>query len=159
MPLPLAKVVLGGLLSTKDLTVDAWSRVLDSLNWHLDQEEAWRAILALSYYDLPFYLKSCFLYLGLFPEGYNIPVRRLIRLWIAEGFVQKRGEECLEDVGKDYIEELVGRNIIQVANRRLSIYTAKDIEEKNKGAEVEGKSEIESSSVGREQVADGGNLS
>ncbi|KAF6148399.1 hypothetical protein GIB67_036614 [Kingdonia uniflora] len=145
---------------TKDLTVDAWSRVLDSLNWHLDQDGTCQAILALSYYDLPFYLKSCFLYLGLFPEGYKIPVRRLIRLWIAEGFVQKRGEECLEDVGKDYIEELVGRNIIQVANRCcLSIYTPKEIEEKNRGAEVEGKSEIETSSVGREQVADGGNLS
>ncbi|KAF6138875.1 hypothetical protein GIB67_018606 [Kingdonia uniflora] len=44
--LPLVIVVLGGLLSTKDLIVNAWSRVLDSLNWHLDQDGTCRAILA-----------------------------------------------------------------------------------------------------------------
>ncbi|CDP05524.1 unnamed protein product [Coffea canephora] len=43
-------------------------------------------------------LKSCFFYLGAFPEDYKISVRRLIRLWIAEGFIQRTEEKRLEDV-------------------------------------------------------------
>lgn len=33
----------------------------------------------------------------------------MILLWGAEGFVQPRGEEEMEDVAKDYIEEFVQR--------------------------------------------------
>ena len=35
--LPLAIVVLGGLLSLKDLTQDSWRKVLKSMDWHLSQ--------------------------------------------------------------------------------------------------------------------------
>ncbi|XP_058112013.1 probable disease resistance protein RXW24L [Magnolia sinica] len=72
-------------------------------------------ILALSYHDLPYYLKFCFLYFGAFPEDSEIEVDDLIKLWIAEGFVQQRGEEELEDVAEDFAEELINRSIIQVA--------------------------------------------
>lgn len=56
---------------------------------------------------MPFYLKSCFLYCGLFPEDHEISARKLINLWIDEGFVQKMGEETLEEVGEDYLAELI----------------------------------------------------
>ncbi|XP_058112024.1 disease resistance protein RPP13-like [Magnolia sinica] len=42
----------------------------------------------------------------------------LIKLWIAEGFVQQRGEEELEYVAEDYLDELVCRSMIQVARRK-----------------------------------------
>ncbi|KAF8391748.1 hypothetical protein HHK36_021982 [Tetracentron sinense] len=61
---------------------------------------------------------SCFLYFGLFPEDAEIRADRLIRLWIAEGFVQQRGEEMMEDVAEDYLEELIHRSLIQVGQRR-----------------------------------------
>ncbi|KAK9159565.1 hypothetical protein Syun_005906 [Stephania yunnanensis] len=116
--LPLAIVVIAGMLSMKGTSITTWSRVLDGLKWHLNQESGQcSAILALSYYDLPFYLKSCFLYFGLFPAGFLIPVRRLIRLWMAEGFVQARDLETPEDVATDYIQELVDRNLIQVVKK------------------------------------------
>ncbi|KAK9138766.1 hypothetical protein Sjap_009360 [Stephania japonica] len=116
--LPLAIVVIAGLLSAKGTSITTWSRVLDSLKWHLNQESGQcSAILALSYYDLPFYLKSCFLYFGLFPAGFLIPVRRLIRLWMAEGFVHVRDLETPEDVATDYIQELVDRNLIQIVKK------------------------------------------
>ncbi|RVX09928.1 hypothetical protein CK203_012811 [Vitis vinifera] len=35
--LPLAVVVLGGLLSTKEKTKPSWEKVLASIEWHLDQ--------------------------------------------------------------------------------------------------------------------------
>ncbi|XXG71146.1 hypothetical protein AAC387_Pa07g0467 [Persea americana] len=84
--LPLAILVLGGLLSKKDKTFGAWSKVLESVNRHLtESSDRCRDILALSYWDLPYYLKPCFLYLGLFPEDQEIDSSRLIHMWIAEG--------------------------------------------------------------------------
>ncbi|RWR76933.1 Disease resistance protein [Cinnamomum micranthum f. kanehirae] len=117
--LPLAIVVLGGLLSRRDMTFSAWTRVLNSVTWHLAEDSnRCMEILALSYYDLPHYLKPCFLYLGLFPEDYEIKSKELIQLWVAEGFIQERGNEMKEDVAEDYLEELIGRSMIQVARKR-----------------------------------------
>ncbi|KAJ0048888.1 hypothetical protein Pint_16379 [Pistacia integerrima] len=117
--LPLAIVVLGGLLSRKEATYSEWLKFVQSLQWQLTKDPAKCAdILKLSYQELPFYLKSCFLYIGLFPEDFEISARRLIMLWVAEGFVQPRGEEQLEDVAEDYLEELIGRSMIQAATRK-----------------------------------------
>ncbi|RWR76935.1 LOW QUALITY PROTEIN: putative disease resistance protein [Cinnamomum micranthum f. kanehirae] len=108
--LPLAIVVLGGLLSRRDKTFSAWSKDLDSVTWHLAEDSnRCMEILALSYYDLPHYLKPCFLYLGLFSGDYEIKSKELIGLWVAEGFIQQRGNEIMEDVAEDYLEELIGR--------------------------------------------------
>ncbi|RVW81175.1 putative disease resistance protein [Vitis vinifera] len=118
--LPLAVVVLGGLLSTKEKTKPSWEKVLASIEWYLDQgPESCMGILALSYNDLPYYLKSCFLYCGIFPEDFEIEESKLIGLWLAEGFIQRRGKETLEDIAEDYMHELIHRSLIQVAERRV----------------------------------------
>ena len=118
--LPLAVVVLGGLLSTKEKTKPSWEKVLASIEWYLDQgPESCMGILALSYNDLPYYLKSCFLYCGIFPEDSEIKASKLILLWLAEGFIQRRGKETLEDIAEDYMHELIHRSLIQVAERRV----------------------------------------
>ena len=49
---------------------------------------------------MSYYLKSYFLYYSLFLEDSEIGTNKLIRLWVAEGFIQ-RGEETEEDVAKD----------------------------------------------------------
>ncbi|XP_042502551.1 disease resistance RPP8-like protein 3 [Macadamia integrifolia] len=116
--LPLAIVVLGGLLSIKPKNHNAWSKVLDSINWELNQNEGnCQQVLALSYTDLPDHLKPCFLYLGIFPEDSEIRRRRLIWLWVAEGFIQPRGRLMIEDVAEDYLEELIQRSMIQATIR------------------------------------------
>ena len=118
--LPLAIVVLGGLLSLKDLTLDSWRKVLKIMDWHLSQgPHSCLGILALSYNNLPSYLKPCFLYCGVFPEDSEIKASKLIRLWIAEGFVQKRGKETLEETAEDYLSKLIQRSMIQVADTRV----------------------------------------
>ncbi|PQQ03410.1 putative disease resistance protein [Prunus yedoensis var. nudiflora] len=94
--LQLAVVVLGGLLSTKRKTAEEWRRMLQNITWRLIDQDHVSAILALSYNDLPFHLKSCFLHLGLFPENSSISKIKLKHLWVVEQFLPQQGEEPAE---------------------------------------------------------------
>ncbi|CBI24373.3 unnamed protein product, partial [Vitis vinifera] len=97
--LPLAIVAMGGALSTKEKNELEWQKFNDSLGSQLESNphlENITKILSLSYDDLPHYLKSCFLYFAIFPEDYPINCGRLIRLWIAEGFVKGKKGITLE---------------------------------------------------------------
>ncbi|XP_075644273.1 disease resistance protein RPM1-like [Castanea sativa] len=117
--LPLAIVAIGGLLSTKDKTVIEWQNLHDSLGFEFGRNPhlaGVNKILSLSYEDLPYNLKSCFLYLGMYPEDYLINSARLIRQWIAEGFVKETGGKTLEQVSQEYLIELIHRNLVQVSN-------------------------------------------
>ncbi|TKY46581.1 Late blight resistance protein R1-A [Spatholobus suberectus] len=73
-------------------------------------------ILGFSYDDLPYYLKSCLLYFGIYPEDYEVKSSRLIRQWIAEGFVKDEEGRTLEDVAQQYLTELIGRSLVQVSS-------------------------------------------
>ncbi|TVU41971.1 hypothetical protein EJB05_15535 [Eragrostis curvula] len=119
--LPLALVALGSLLSYKDMDEHEWELFYNQLRWQLSNnpELSWVAsVLNLSYNDLPSYLKNCFLYCGLFPEDYQIERKRLIRLWIAEGFVEDTGSETtLSDIAACYLKELASRSLLQVVKR------------------------------------------
>ena len=78
-------------------------------------------IFTLSYQDLSPRTKFCFLYVGLFPRAFKIPVRRLFHLWLAEGLVIPLPEEqkAPEDLAKEYFKQLLSRNLIEVADVRL----------------------------------------
>ncbi|PON87628.1 NB-ARC domain, LRR domain containing protein [Trema orientale] len=115
--LPLAISAIAGLLSKKEKTELEWQRVLDNLNYefarnpHLSNVSK---ILSLSYHDLPYHLRSCFLYFGIFPEDYSVLDQRLCRLWISEDFVVKSGtdDKTLEQVAGEYLNELIHRNLV-----------------------------------------------
>ncbi|GMY30823.1 disease resistance protein RPM1-like [Fagus crenata] len=116
--LPLAIVAIGGLLSTKDKTIFEWQNLYDSLGFELGRNPhlaGVNKILSLSYEDLPYHLKSCFLYLGMYPEDYSINCVRLIRQWVAEGFVKEIKNKTLEEVGRGYLIELIHRSLVQVS--------------------------------------------
>lgn len=120
--LPLAIVAIGSLLSTKRKTLLEWQRLHKNLGFHLQnnsQLKDIRRILFLSYHDLPYYLKPCFLYFGMFPEDYSVSRGRLVRLWAAEGFLERgRGKltaEEVDEVAEEYLTELICRNLIQVS--------------------------------------------
>ncbi|XP_062078201.1 disease resistance protein RPM1-like [Humulus lupulus] len=116
--LPLAIVVIAGLLSTKSKTTDEWRKLLTTLSSELQSNEHLESItkiLSLSFNDLPYHLKSCFLYLGYFPEDYEIRCGRLVRQWIAEGFVKSKKDKTLEVIAKEYLVDLINRNLIQVS--------------------------------------------
>lgn len=115
--LPLAIIVIGGLLERKDNSMASWHNVLRSVNLQLTKDpDQFSEILALSYNDLP-YLKSCFLYLGVFPEDHIINAKKLVQIWVAEGFIQQEGNMITEETGEEYLEELADRSLIQVAQR------------------------------------------
>ncbi|XVF75266.1 hypothetical protein PTKIN_Ptkin13bG0173800 [Pterospermum kingtungense] len=124
--LPLAIFVLGGLLATKK-SWSEWEMVHRNIKAHLNKSQQHyhyggvNGILALSYNNLPFYLKPCFLYLGHYPEDWEISKKELVRLWIAEGFVsvsfEGGGEVLMEDVAEQYLEELINRCLVQVGKR------------------------------------------
>ncbi|XP_045788308.1 disease resistance protein RPP13-like [Trifolium pratense] len=116
--LPLSIVVLAGLLANKEKSHREWSKVLGHVNWYLTRDEETKVkdvVLKLSFEDLPSRLKPCFLYLGIFPEDSEIHVRRLLHLWVAEGFIQETGSRDAYDVAEDYLYELIDRSLIQVA--------------------------------------------
>ncbi|XP_056173813.1 putative disease resistance protein At1g50180 [Syzygium oleosum] len=110
--LPLAVSVLGGLLA-----VNEWETVYEKINLHFSDMSDVSKVLALSYDDLPWHLKSCFLYLGSFLEDAEIPVRKVLHMWIAEGFVllnDKEREIPVEHVAEQHLTELVKRGMVQV---------------------------------------------
>lgn len=116
--LPLAIVVIGGVLLEKG--TDWWETVARSVDAYIAMDEAKRmdSFIELSYNHLPYHLKACFIYLGMFPEDYEIPVWKLVRLWIAEGFIQLKEGMSLEDIAEEYLEDLVNRNLVMVAKLR-----------------------------------------
>ncbi|KAL2518669.1 Disease resistance protein (CC-NBS-LRR class) family [Abeliophyllum distichum] len=119
--LPLAIVVVSGLLIKREKTCDWWKKVAESVSSYVARDpKQCMDVLALSYKHLPEHLKICFVYFGLFPEDYEIPVWKLLRLWVAEGFIQDIGLEYLEDTAEDYLEDLIDRNLVLVGKRRAN---------------------------------------
>lgn len=80
----LAVIEAGNVLSRKQQIPSEWKKLHDCLR---DNLPFMRNILVPSYEDLPGDQRNCFLYFSIFPEGYSVQWQRLIRLWIAEGFI------------------------------------------------------------------------
>ncbi|KAJ8527860.1 hypothetical protein K7X08_015311 [Anisodus acutangulus] len=117
--LPLAIVVVAGHLSKMSKTPDCWKAVAESVGSVVNREPGQCLdILALSYNYLPQYLKACFLYMGAFPEDFEIPVWKLIRLWVAEGFLNAAaGPTTVEEIAEECLEDLIDRSLVLAGNR------------------------------------------
>ncbi|CAL5414041.1 unnamed protein product [Camellia sinensis] len=116
--LPLAIAAIDGLLSTKNKGISEWQKFYGSIHSELERNPnltSIRKILLLSYNDLPHYLKSCFLYFGIMPEDYSISYGRLIRLWIAEGFIEEQKGKTMEEVAEECLIELIHRRLVLVS--------------------------------------------
>ncbi|XP_070672771.1 putative disease resistance protein At1g50180 isoform X2 [Malus domestica] len=125
--LPLAITVLAGLLVRKD-TENEWDMMLKNAEEYIRRGEGHEEeyagslwILKLSYDDLPYYLKLCFLYLAHFPEDSSIPVKRLTQLGRRSctfhtaktcRFIGNNG-----DVSYSCFNELVERCMVQVGDQ------------------------------------------
>jgi DNA polymerase III delta prime subunit len=122
--IPSAIVVLGRFLSTKN-----YKQRLAVLEHaiHDGNEVSVSNSLALINSDMTFGMRRCLLYFGLFPKGYEIPVRRLLRLWLVEGLLTDRRERSSvndplewdpEQTAGKYLEEFVYRGMIEIAKWR-----------------------------------------
>lgn len=114
--LPLALITIASLLASEDRSIKGWETIRDSfgaLSATNPTLEEMKSILYLSYKQLPARLRTCFLYLGMYPEDREILRDDLVRQWIAEGLlVRNLHVTDLEDLGRSYFNELVNRSMI-----------------------------------------------
>ncbi|XP_073144063.1 putative late blight resistance protein homolog R1A-10 [Henckelia pumila] len=116
--LPLTIVVISGLLKANK-TKHYWDSVAKNINEAVStNDDDFFAILSLSYDNLPHHLKSCFLYMGIFPEDYRIPIKKLVKLWVAEGFLKPATSKSSEEIAEEYLEDLVNRSLVLVTKKR-----------------------------------------
>uniref|UniRef100_A0A0D9Y0G2 NB-ARC domain-containing protein n=1 Tax=Leersia perrieri TaxID=77586 RepID=A0A0D9Y0G2_9ORYZ len=114
--MPLAIITVASLLADKASDREEWMRVRNSICSTIGKNpdfEEMKKILLLSYNDLPYHLKICLLYLSVFPEDYVIKRDRLVRRWIAEGFISSDLEHDQEEIGQCYFADLINRGMIQ----------------------------------------------
>uniref|UniRef100_A0ACD5V8V4 Uncharacterized protein n=1 Tax=Avena sativa TaxID=4498 RepID=A0ACD5V8V4_AVESA len=112
--LPLAIISISSILASEGSNQkERWEHVRDSMGStsNLTLERV-RQILNFSYKDLPPHLRTCFLYLGMYPEDYKIERSNLERQWMAEGFICKENGQDREKVARSYFNELVNRSLI-----------------------------------------------
>ncbi|XP_037461885.1 disease resistance protein Pik-2-like [Triticum dicoccoides] len=122
--LPLAIVSIASLLANYN-AADVWWTVCNSIGAAMENNptlEGMRQILTLSYNHLPHYLKDCMMYVAIFPEDYVFLKTRLLQRWIAEGLIIARRGQTTMEVAEDYFNELVSRNMIDLAASIIDVH-------------------------------------
>ncbi|PHT44570.1 hypothetical protein CQW23_13728 [Capsicum baccatum] len=116
--LPLTIAVVAGLLKSKRAIKD-WESVEKDVKSFVtnDPDERCSRVLGLSYNYLTSGLKACLLHFGIFREDSEIPVKKLMRTWMAEGFLKL--ENDLEGEADKCLQELVDRCLVLVCKKSL----------------------------------------
>ncbi|XP_057780135.1 putative late blight resistance protein homolog R1A-10 [Salvia miltiorrhiza] len=120
--LPLSIVVIGGFLLKSSRTVGFWKEFAENIKSIPNSMEKQEIldVLSLSYNHLPPHLKPCFLYMGIFEEDREIRASRIIKLWVAEGFIKPKRAQMLEEIAEGYLNDLVDRNLVLVGRYRYN---------------------------------------
>ncbi|KAL0421975.1 UNVERIFIED_CONTAM: putative late blight resistance proteinR1B-17 [Sesamum latifolium] len=114
-----AITVIGGLLSQAERMQVFWEQIAEDVSSIVaDDDGQIFSILSLSYNYLPYHLKPCLLYSSAFPEDSEIHASRLIKLWVAEGFLKPISGKSLEEAAEMYLMDLVGRNLVFIRQQR-----------------------------------------
>ncbi|KAG8492402.1 hypothetical protein CXB51_009710 [Gossypium anomalum] len=108
-------------LKTLDESSDTEENPLKTLDESSGTEKNPLKTLDESYKDLDFPLNHCLLHLGLFPRSYEIPIRRLLLIWLAEGLIiQPEGNKRTpEELAMQNFKQLESRNLVQIVKRSL----------------------------------------
>ncbi|PHT52587.1 hypothetical protein CQW23_07049 [Capsicum baccatum] len=116
--LPLTIVMVAGLLKSKRTRED-WESVAKDVTSFVtnDPDERCSRVLGLSYNHLTSGLKTCLLHFGIFSEDSEIPTKKLMRSWMAEGFLKL--ENDLEGEAEKCLQELVDRCLVLVCKKSL----------------------------------------
>nr|XP_027120390.1 putative late blight resistance protein homolog R1B-12 [Coffea arabica] len=117
--LPLAIVVVAGVLVTIEHDICVWEQFAESLtSTTVSGAEQFKKSMELSYEHLPYHLKACLLYFAAFREDEKICAKKLMCLWIAEGFVEIIEGKRSEDIAEEYLMDLIHRNLVMVSENR-----------------------------------------
>uniref|UniRef100_A0A5K0UU12 Uncharacterized protein n=2 Tax=Nymphaea colorata TaxID=210225 RepID=A0A5K0UU12_9MAGN len=127
--LPLVIKTVGSMMLTKQMSREDWKSVDDSKIWEWKRPAASSSTseiggdilpgLILSYDDLPYYLKSCFVYCCIYPKDYEIERERLIMQWVAHGLIEEKKHIDVEATANQYIQDLIRRCLIEENNHRF----------------------------------------
>ncbi|KAL3500708.1 hypothetical protein ACH5RR_039801 [Cinchona calisaya] len=129
--LPLSSNVIGGLLRIKKK--EEWQSILE--NWLLNKSgdtNSIEQILKLSFDHLPSpSIKKCFAYCSTFAKDAKLDRDQLIKLWMAEGFLQPdlRTETTMEEIGENYCRILLESSLLEERKDKweVSYYTMHDL--------------------------------
>lgn len=128
---PLVIIATAGMLAgDQQVKLDEWHVLLSSIGHDLIEDPCWEEmlrVLSFSYYELPPHLKTCLLYLSIFPWALPIIRDRLVKKLVVEGIVTQETkligspnknearlswELSLEEAASQFLDELVNRNVI-----------------------------------------------
>ncbi|XP_037465926.1 putative disease resistance protein RGA4 isoform X2 [Triticum dicoccoides] len=116
---PLAAKTVGRLLN-KDLSQKHWNGVLEKHQWLKQQNnDDIMPSLKISYDCLPFDLKKCFSYCGLFPEDHWFTSSEISHFWVAIGIIDSNHQ-----ADRNHLQELVDNGFLmkELDNRRGQYY-------------------------------------
>ncbi|XP_015882919.3 putative disease resistance protein RGA1 [Ziziphus jujuba] len=111
---PFAIKTIGRMLQSKDPETE-WSTFLETdiiSRIHRGDLNSFEA-LKIVWDNFPWNLKNCLAYCSLFPIDFEIDVKTLINLWIAQGFIYPSPGRHMEDVGYEYFRNLCWESIFQ----------------------------------------------
>lgn len=123
--LPLAVCLLGGVMRKK-ISMGEWELANENMHEFIyrgegldEMDNKLDGVLNLSYQNLPYYLKPCFLCLSMFNEDDFIDADILYGMWISQGMISSEhiranDGESLMDIAELYLNELVSRSLVRV---------------------------------------------
>ncbi|MED6126869.1 hypothetical protein PIB30_082638 [Stylosanthes scabra] len=104
---PLSAKYFGAMLRGR--SYEEWHRVMMSDKpWWYDSTPTF-----LLYSRMPPALRQCLLYCSIFPKNQSIQVDKLIKLWMAQGFIASDEEDEMETQGWNYVRQLQGCSAFQ----------------------------------------------
>ncbi|XP_019092223.1 PREDICTED: putative disease resistance protein At3g14460 [Camelina sativa] len=85
-------------------------------------------VLKLSYDSLPAQLKRCFALCSVFPKGHVFDRETLVLLWMAIDLLyQPRSNRRLEEIGNDYLDNLVAQSFFQRLDSTMTSFVMHDL--------------------------------
>ncbi|CAD6257495.1 unnamed protein product [Miscanthus lutarioriparius] len=122
--LPLAIISIASIFASQPDNLELWRHVKEALfsrlRYNLSFEVMLREIVGLSYNSLPHHLKTCLLYLSMYPEGYTFLKADMVKQWSAKGFIIAVEEKNCDEVAECYFDELIYRGLIQPNHTNIS---------------------------------------
>ncbi|XP_078170441.1 disease resistance protein PIK6-NP-like [Carex rostrata] len=113
--LPLAIVTIGSYMATKPKTSAEWKDMHDQLSSELANNGDLgkvNTVLTSSYDGMPYHLKPSLLYLSVFHNHKEIRRSRIIRRWMADGYVMEGRINKANEIKNGFFYELMGRSLI-----------------------------------------------
>lgn len=124
---PLAAKILGELLN-KNKREQYWDSILtEQIKINADKkDDGFKAISILSYQKLDTSLQKCFRFCSIFPKDFIFGTDELIYMWIGACLISEKNR-CLEDAGREYIDDLERESFFKKSNGSNSCYVMQDL--------------------------------